>query len=212
MPAPWARGARVVIKGRIHGQQTNNVLNFATNTVVNDGPNFEALLLQLAQAVLDCVMNNLLDAISQDWTFEGVTAQAFYPDHSDPVVATPPPGTTGIGPTTNVSFAASLVNCRTGGGGRRGQGKMFLPPAGDAAMTDSKLDAPTVQFIVEFLLCVAAKFLGANPTTDWRYVIYSRTNDNQVLGTFDNSTREVSQMTPNAIVAKLGSRKLRVAS
>src|SRR4029450_7440467 len=162
MAAPWARGARVVIKGRIHGQQTNNVLNFATNTVVNDGPNFEALLLALAQAVLACVVDFLLPAISSDWTLEQVTAQAFFPDQSDPVVATPPAGTVGQNTTTNVSFAATLVNLRTGGGGRRGQGKIFLPATGDGNMTNSLVTQTTIDPVVDFLSCVLAKFVGAN--------------------------------------------------
>jgi len=212
MAAPWARGARVVIKGRIHGQATNNVLNFATNTVVNDGPNLEVLLLALAQAVLACVIDELLPAITNEWTFEQVTAQAFYPDHSDPVVATPPANTTGTNGATSTSFAATLVNVRTGGGGRRGQGKMFLPPPGEAAMTQSTIIQGALDEVVAFLLCIAGKFVGAGATEDWRYVIYSRTNDNEIGGTFDNSTREVTQMTPNQITAKLGSRKLRVGS
>lgn len=212
MAAPWARGARVVIKGRIHGQQTNNVLNFATNTVVNDGPNLEVLLLALANAVLACVVDQLLPSISQDWTFEQVTAQAFYPDHSDPVVATPPANTKGTADPTNVSFCSTLVNVRTGGGGRRGQGKMFLPPCGDNQIADSTISQPGLDSVVDFLLCIAGKFVGAGATEQWRYVIYSRTNDNEVGGTFDNSTREVTQMTPNQIAAKLGSRKLRVSA
>lgn len=212
MAAPWARGARVVIKGRIHGQQTNNVLNFATNTVVNDGPEFDLLLLQLAQAVMACVVDQLLPGITLDWTLEQVTAQSFYPAHSDPVVSTPPAGTKGTAGTSNVSFTSTLVNVRTGGGGRRGQGKMFLPPTDDTNISESKIEQPTLDAIVDFLLCIATKFVGAGATTPWRYVIYSRTNDNEIGGTFDNSTREVTQMTPNQIAAKLGSRKLRVAS
>ena len=212
MPAPWARGARVVIKGRIHGQTTNNVLNFATNEVVNDGPNFEVLLLALAQAVLACVIDQLLPSITQDWTLEQVTAQAFYPDHTDPVVATAPAGTIGQADPTNVSFMSTLVNVRTGGGGRRGQGKMFLPPAGDNQVADSLVSQPGLDSVVEFLLCMAGKFLGANPTTVWRYGVYSRTNDNEIGGNFDNSFRVATQMTPNQIAAKLGSRKLRVSS
>ena len=212
MPAPWARGARVVIKGRIHGSETNNVLHFATNTVVQDGGQLDDLLLALAAAVLACVIEQLLPAVSSDWSFEQVTAQAIYPVLSDPVVSTPPADTNGTGATTNVSFAASLVNLRTGIGGRSGRGKMFLPPAGDAQITESQLTQPPIDAIVAFLACIASKFNPTNGTEQWRLGILSRKGLAAIGGTFDNSFRQVTQMTPQPIVAKMGSRKLTVGS
>lgn len=212
MPAPWARGARVVIKGRIHGSVTNNVLHFATNEVVNDGPTLDPLLLALATAVALCVIEQLLPAISSDWTFEECSAQSFTPTQSDPVVFTPNAGTNGTGAATNVSFAASLVNIRTGTGGRRGRGKMFLPPAGDAQITNSLLTQPPMDAIVAFLQCVAAKFHPVNGTEDWVLGVFSRKDFTSVGGTFDNSFRPATQLTPNQIVATMHSRKIGIGS
>jgi hypothetical protein len=212
MAAPWTRGARVVIKGRIHGSVTNNVLHFATNEQVNDGSQLDALLLALAQAVLACIVDQLLPGVSSDWNFEQVTAQTIYPVLSDPVVATPPANTNGAGPPTNVSFAASLVNLRTGIGGRSGRGKIFLPPAGDAQITASKLDQPPIDAIVDFLECVFSKFNPINGTEVWRIGVLSRKKLSGIGGGFDAAFTQVTQMTPNPIVAKMGSRKLGIGA
>lgn len=208
MSAPWARGARLRIVGRMHGSQTVNVIHFATNTVVNDGANLDALLLALATAMLDCVLDSLLPAITSDWTVDHVDAQGIYPVLTDPVVATPQGVNAGTSAAQNVSFAATLVNLRTGIGGRRGRGKMFLPPPGDAQVTNSIIDPVPIQTVVEFLACVAGKFGGAAPTTDWHIGVLSRKDLKEVGGTFDNSFRLVTQMTPSNVVAVMRSRKL----
>lgn len=208
MPAPWTRGARVVVQGRLHGQITNNVLHFATNTQVNDGGPLDALLLALADAVLECFITSFIPCVTQDWAVEQVEAFAIHPTLSDPVVATAGAGEVGQGGTTNVSFASSLVQVRTGGGGRHGRGRMFLPPAGDADMTQSTLSTDHEQCLVGFLTCIAGKFMGDNKTTDWNLGVLSRTQLKAVGGTFDNSFRIATQLTPRHLVAELSSRKV----
>lgn len=207
MPAPWAAGAEVRIVGSLHGQQCINVWHMATNTVINDDDNLDDLLLQLAQAMLECAVTTLLPAVTQDYTLVHVEAKRIYPATSDPMIATAPGGSVGeLGPTS-VSFAASLMNLRTGGGGKRGRGRKFLPPAGEANIATSVVDAGTLELLAEFALCVAGKFLGATPTTDWRLGIYSKTNDKEAGGTFDNSFRVVTQLSPVQDVARIGSRR-----
>jgi hypothetical protein len=208
MPAPWARGARVVIKGRMHGSETNNVLHFATNTTVNDGSQLDALLLALAVAVAACIIDELLPAITSDWTLESVSAQGIYPVLTDPVINTAPANTVGTSPGTNVSFAASLVNVRTGIGGRKGRGKIFLPPPGDSVITDSKLTQAPIDVITSFLQCVADKFHPINGTEEWVFGVLSRKDLTGIGGGFDAAFRAATQLSPQSIVAKMGSRKL----
>lgn len=208
MPAPWAAGAQVRIKGRIHGQVTNNVMHFATNTVVNDGPLFDAFLLALANAVAQCVIDTLLPAVSQDWTFEGVDARRIYPSATDPIDATEDVGGIGALGPASVSFASSLLQVRTGGGGRRGRGRAFLPPAGEAQTANSAIDGPTLALLAQFAACVAGKFIGAGATEQWRIGVYSKTNDNEAAGTFDNSFREAISLQPSTSVACMRSRKV----
>ncbi|HKY46331.1 MAG TPA: hypothetical protein VJM50_24775 [Pyrinomonadaceae bacterium] len=208
MAAPWARGAIVRIVGRLHGAETVNVFTMATNTVVNDGPNLDQLLLDLAVAMRECVTEFLLPAVTSDWTFIQCDARAIHPTPSDPVVASALTGSVGERGPTSVSFAASLVNIRTGIGGRRGRGRKFLPPPGEADMTASGLDDATLVLIAAFLACVAEKFIGASATAPWKIGVLSRTSMNSIGGTFDNSFREATQLSPVKLTSLLSSRKV----
>lgn len=208
MPAPWARGAEVRVIGTLQGQQCINVWHFATNTVVNDGGPLDDLLIQLAIALLDCYIEVLLPAVTSDYTLVSAEARTIAPTRSDPVVSTAAAGQVGqLGPTS-VSFASVLVNVRTGGGGRRGRGKKYLPPPGEAQIANSLIDEPTHNLFEQFLLCVAGKFTGANPTTDWVLGVYSKKNDDEIGGTFDSSFRPATQLTPSQALARMGSRKV----
>jgi hypothetical protein len=207
MAAPWARGAECRIIGELHGQQTVNVLHFATNEVVSDPSSLDTLLLTLAEAMLACVIETLLPAVSIDWKAVKVDAKAIYPTPSDPVIATADAGSVGELGVTSVSFASSLVTLRTGTGVRRGRGRIFLPPPGEAQVTASAIDPGTLTLITAFCTCVAGKFLGASPTTDWRLGVLSRKDLSGVGGNFDNSFRIVTQLSPVADLAVMRSRR-----
>lgn len=209
MPPPWVAGAQGRIVGEIHGQQTVNVLHFATNSAIADEGTLDQLLLQLAQALLDCTLTTLIPAVSQDWVAKFCDAKRIAPTASDAMIATAPGGSQGgLGPT-NVSFAASLLSIRTGGGGRRGRGRLFLPPPGDSEISNSLIDGPTLLLLAAFAACLAGKFLGASPSTDWRLGVYSRTNDAGATGTFDNSFRIATQLSPQGDMAVMRSRRHR---
>lgn len=208
MAAPWARGARVRIVGFIHGQETVNVLHFATNEVINDGGLLDAALLALAEAVVDCIVTALIGCVSSDWRLDHVEAQAIFPTLTDPVVSTTNTGTVGGDAATNVSFAASLIQVRTGGGGRSGRGRMFLPPPGDSGQSQSVLSGDIQNCLTGFLTCLAGKFGGASPSTNWHLGVLSRKGLKAVGGTFDNSFRVATQLTPAAQVAIMSSRKV----
>lgn len=207
MPTPWARGAECRIIGELHGQQTVNVLHFATNEVVSDPGTLDALLLALATNMLACVIDTLLPAVSIDWKAVKVDAKTIYPAPSDPIIATADAGSVGELGVTSVSFASSLATIRTGTGVRRGRGRIFLPPPGEAQVTASSIDAGTLVLITAFLACVAGKFMGDSPTTDWRLGVLSRKDLAGVGGNFDNSFRLATQLSPVADLAVMRSRR-----
>ena len=208
MAAPWARGAEVRIVGKIHGQETVNVWTMATNTVVNDGPALDQLLLDLATAMRECVAEFLLPAVTSDWEFVQCDARTIYPAPGDPIVATAQAGgNVGERGATSVSFAAQLVNIRTGNGGRRGRGRKFLPPPGEADMTASAIDDATLVLLAAFLACVAEKFIGAG-SQPWRIGVLSRKDLTGIGGSFDNAFREATQLNPVRNAALLSSRKV----
>lgn len=207
MAAPWAGVAQLRIIGELHGQETVNVMHFATNETITDTDAVATLLLQLANAMLECVIESLLPAVTADWKAVRVDAKLIYPTVSDPVVATADAGSVGELGATEVSFASSLVNIRTGGGGRRGRGRIFLPPAGEANITASSLDSGTLTLITAFCLCVAGKFMGSGATTDWLLGVLSHKTLTGTGGTYNNAFRIATNLNPVADVAVMRSRR-----
>lgn len=207
MAAPWVAGAQGRIIGEIHGQQTVNVMNFATNDQIADEGNLDTILLALAAAILDCALTTLLPATTVDWKLVRCDAKRIYPTPSDPIIATAPANSVGALSASSASFIASLISVRTGGGGRRGRGRIFLPPAGEGQIAQSAIDGPTLVLLTAFAACMAGKFLGNAPTTPWRLGVYSRKNDAAAAGTFDNSFRVATSLNPVADVAVMRSRR-----
>ena len=212
MPQPWAAGAQARISGTLHGVQTMNVLHFATNTAVADATPPSPLLVSLVEAIVDCVLTTLLPAVTQDWTFDFVDAKFIFngggnAGFTDPVIQTPPANSHGALGPTSVSFASSLVNVRSGFGGRSGRGKMFLPPAGEAQTTNSQIDAGTEDLLVAFLTCMGGKFLGVSPSTEWRLGVLSRKLAGNNFANFNAGFFVASQLSPSANVAVLSRRK-----
>lgn len=212
MPAPWARGFRVRIVGTLHGAETNNVLHFATNVGGSDPDVIRDQLIALAQAVIACVRTTLLPAVTQDWRLVRVESQSIFPTLTDPVIESGDVDDIGeLGPTS-VSFAASLVNIRSGQGGRRGRGRAFLPPAGEAQIQASDLDAPTVALILAFLLCLAGKFMGPDHTEDFILGVLSRTIAGPTNTNFNEGFFEALSLNPVTRVAVMRSRKVGVGA
>lgn len=210
MPAPWARGAQVRIIGEIHGTQTNNVLNLATNQVINDNPaEIAQILTTLALAIFACVVENLLVPVTSDWRFLRVEAKLIHPNVSDPVVQPAQPQHVGQSDPTNVSFACALVHIRTGTGGKSGRGRIFFPPPGDTQMINSGLGALAVEDFGAMLQCIIGKFIGAGATEQWRLGVLSTklVGDPPALPPYDQRFREATALELDTDVSVLRSRK-----
>jgi len=213
MAAPWTGGAELRIIGEIHGSETVNVLHFGTNTVINDAQSQIDLLLALATAMLQCAVDTLLPAVTVDWTLKTIDAKFISPQLSDPIEVVPAvQPAEGQLSASSTSFIASLINKKTGGGGKSGRGKMFLPPAGEAEIATSAIDGPTMALIAAFIACVVGKFVGAGASESWRLGVLSHKKLKAPGGTFDNSFREVTQLVASNNPAIMGSRKKGVGS
>jgi len=209
MAAPWVAGAQARIVGRIHGQTTINVLHFATNDQIQDEPALDTLLLQLAQNLLECAIETLLPAVTADWALVQCDAKRIYPQPSDPIIATAPGNSFGQLSAASASFESTLLNLRTGGGGKSGRGRMFLPPAGEDHSNESLVDGNTLVLIAAFATCLAGKFLGQNPSTAWRLGVLSQKINKQAIGGgFDNAFRVVTSLNPKADIAVMRSRRI----
>jgi len=208
MAAPWTQGVRVRLLGRIHGQQTVNVMHFATNTQINDPAQRDALILALLIAVLDCVGQQLLPAVTSDWSCEGAEGIPIAPTPGDPVFKAADPGTVGTLSASSTSFIASLVEIRTGLGGRTHRGRVFLPPAGEAGTNNSLLIQSVMDELINFVACIAGKFMGAGATEPWRIGVLSRKLLAGSPANFDTAFTEATSLVPQQRAAIMGSRKL----
>lgn len=206
-PGNWVRGAQLRIIGEIHGQQTVNVLHLGTDTVADDPGSLNTVLLALAEAMRDCVVEFLLPAVTSDWRFVRTDAKEIFPTQTDPIVVSGTPAQVGELSAASHSFAASLVNLRSGQGGKRGRGRIFLPPPGEGQTANSLIDEPTLVLIAAFTACVAAKFMGAAPETPWHLGILSHKDLTTLGGTFNNSFRVVASINPSAEAAVMRSRR-----
>ena len=208
MPAPWGAGAQARIKGHVHGQQTLNVLHFATNEEILDAGALDTILLELTAALVECVIENLLPAVTNDWTFTGADAKRIFPALSDPVESNAAPGVVGTGGVGYVSFASTLVALRTGIDGRKGRGRMFLPPPPEPDVATSAVDSSFTDAVVLLLTCMAEKFMGTSPTTPWRWGILSRKDLSAVGGTFNTAFRQIVSTSVRPNVSCIRSRKV----
>lgn len=210
MPAPWNAHAVARLKGEIHGQQTVNVWHFATNTNVSDTSDV-ALLIALAAAIMQCVETVLLPAVTSDWNVTAVETQyigtVIANTTTDPIVQGPAGAGVGqLGPTS-VSFAATLMQLRSGVKGKNGRGRSFMPPPGEAQIANSTIDDPTLTLFVAFMNCLLGKFVGSGATTDWRLGVYSRKIGGGIFGNFDAAFSEVKQLTVANKLAVIARRK-----
>jgi len=208
MSAPWSAGARVRILGKLHGQDTVNVLHFATNTVINDNPARDLLILQLLAQVLACVTDQLLAGVTAEWTLTGLEGTAIAPVLSDPQFSAAPPDTNGTLGPCSASFIATLCSIRTGVGGKSHRGRFFLPPAGETNTNTSVLDEGTITAINNFLICLAGKFIGAGASTPWRIGVLSRKLLANTPANFDVAFTEATSLTVSDLAAIMGSRKV----
>lgn len=199
--------ARVRIIGEIHGSETVNVIHFARFNSDVDLDTLLGKLQTLAQQVVTCVLDNLMIGVSSDWTFRRVEAQGVSPIATDAQSAQAPAGTNGGGTSQGVTIAASLVQVRSGRDGRKGRGRIFLPPAGEASIANGEWDAVWLLALTNFMLCLSEKFGVNGGTEEWKIGVLSRKDFKAVGGTVANSFRPATQLAPQALAASMRTRK-----
>jgi len=205
----FARILEARIKGELHGSQTINVIHFGSNEAAADNEALVALMVQLATAIILCAIQQLIPAATSDWTLVGVDVKQLHPAVSDPIEVAADAGTVGEAGTVNTSFEAILMRRKTGGGGRKGRGRNFLPPPGDVHLANSLLSAgSSANFYSGFIQCLTAKFLGSGATENYRIGVLSRTWLKTHPSDFDTAFRECTELAIEQRVSCLRSRKL----
>jgi hypothetical protein len=208
MAGPFNAGIRARIVGNISGEDCIQVLHFGVLVPWNvDTITVNNRLKELANAIRDCIVQFLLPAASSDYFFDFVECKAIFPNESDFVPSDVTVNHVGELTAQGGNVLSQLVQVKTGSGGRRGRGRNFWPPAGEANATNGEWDPAALALIAAFCACMAGKFMEPNPTTDFRLGVYSRTIDNTVGQDFADAFTPAIQLTPSAIIATMGTRK-----
>lgn len=207
MAAPYALGVRLRIIGKLQGEDCINVMHFGTNTAVSDAGATDALILALLTAMLACVTEQLLPAVTSDYVLTGLEGIPIHPTKGDPHFL--PAGTDNQGTASPVSasFLATLVQIRTGLGGKTHRGRIFLPPAGETEMANSTYSSPQMAALQAFITCVIGKFAKDVGTEDWRLGVLSRKGATNANPAFDTHFTEATSLIASNEVAKMSSRK-----
>lgn len=208
MPAPYALGARLRVLGKLHGQDCIQVLHFGTNTAVSDQGATDALILALLTAMLSCVTDMLLPAVTIEYNLLGVEATPIFPTKGDPTFLPAEASAHGEKGACSASFLASLIEVRTGVGGRTHRGRNFWPPSGESNTNVSQLDSDTITDLNNFIQCVIGKFGKTAGTEQWRFGVLSRKGATTTDTKFDTNFTECTSMVASQFVAKMGSRKV----
>lgn len=203
----YPHGVRIRIVGEIHGSQTNNVLHFGTNTNSVDLNDWNARIQLLCQAVAECVITHLLPVVTSDWKFLRTEGQKISAPVMDPVVHNTPLPNVGGGQAQGGTILASLVHIRCGRDGRKGRGKMFLPPGGENHLANGEWDAVWIAAVVAFLGCLASKFAHNTGTSDFKIGVLSRKDFEALGGTFQSAFRDAEQLSAVEVASSMRTRK-----
>jgi len=201
-------GVKVRILGKLHAQDNIQVLHFSTTTEVNDNPARDALILALLQAILACITEQLLDAVTSEYRLVGLEGTEVFPTIGDPIFLAAPANTVGTRGPTSASVLATLIQIRTGLGGKTHRGRNFWPPAGEADTNVSILSGDVMTQLTAFVNCIAGKFIGQAKTEPWSLGVYSRKLGTPSNTQWSNGFTEATSMVPSDLVAVMGSRKV----
>lgn len=204
---------QVRILGTNHAGQTVNVLNFGqTVTIFDDFDALSNFLTTLAEAMMECVVDALIPALPSDWVLNGVDARQIKPTISDPVIVRPETVTVGSLTASEPGQIAQLLAIYTGTGGRRGRGRIFLPPPPEGGVDQSSLTSAQLALLVAFGTCLATKFIGSGRTFAGALLgVFSRV-DMAASNNINTAFRQASKITVRGDVATMRSRKKGVGS
>lgn len=200
---------QVRVKGRIDGQETNNVMVFRCISAGGDSDVLTHLILVLAQ----CFIDHLLPVLSSAFTLEQIIWKRVSPTLGPEIVSIPTGfGAAGAAGEQLPSFTSALVSIRTAAGGRRKRGRMFIPGAPLTAVNGSSWDPGNAFWIalVAFAACLVTNFIPGDPpaANSWQLGVYSRANGGATFPYGLAGFTPMKEALPQALVATTRSRKV----
>jgi len=207
MPHPYDRIVQATVVGDLHGEETNNVMNFGVN-------GSETLIVQLAVAIVTCLISTFKPMAAEEWTLTKVQLRTLWPVLTDPVDHIHGATVQGAGLPGSPSFVANLMRIRTGLGGRSNRGRNFWPGVIENDVTRSRLTDAGYDKFLSFCSCLASSFIaaGAEDSIPFEIGVLSRTNAKKPGQTIETAFTPATSITPVREVARMGSRKIGVGS
>jgi len=201
---------QAVVRGFVQGQDYRNVLHFGTDEGVND-TDYSAILAALGLAIIQCYVEVLLPDLPNTCGINHVGCKRIFPSVSDEVLNATGAGNGSLSTAGLPSFVATKMEIRTGGGGRRNRGRIYLFPPTEAQTTDSFLTQAGNDLFASFIACLAGKFIGSGATTGYRLGVLSRKSISEGQ-TVQQAFKPATSLTVSNTLAIMGRRKQGVGS
>lgn len=201
--APYASIIQVVIKGRIHGSETNNIWHFGTNLDPID-------IINLLLKITICFRNHLLPVLSEDFKLEKLTGKRIWPAVEDEVEHIPS-NVEFTGLPALPSFNSVLLKFSTNGGGRSGKGRSFLPGLVANDTNKSLLTSSGFNKYLPFIACLVESFVRTvelEGQLDHELVVLSRTKAGLNYVNAGTAVRAVRTISHSNIISTTVSRQL----
>jgi len=199
---------KLVVHGRIEAQVTNNVWWFWALNDIDD------VTQRLAQAVWECIRDNLIPVVSSAWRLEKITYQRVAPSLGNEEVFIPITNLIGEGNAAALpSHESVVVSLRTAEGGRSKRGRFYLPGIPEVATQGSTLD-PAHAFwlgVVGFCVCMAGKHVidpTAVPANSFQWCVFSRKLGGTIAPLNDAGFTKITGIVPQPLLGTTRSRKI----
>jgi hypothetical protein len=204
--SPYTKVAQVVVDGLLYGQQTNNVLHFATN--IEPMPDPQTLLGSL-EAHIRALWR---PATGSDWTLTRLTFRALYPALLDEVERIPNPAIAATGLPALPGTNAAILALRTGLGGRTHRGRIFAPAIIGNDVTNGKFNDTGLakwQAVGDDLV---VRYKSGGSQGEWEMVVLSRKNAAAPGGTLASASVAINVVVARRIPGVIRRRKIGVGS
>lgn len=213
MPWPTTYNAQglvqTTIKGRLHGQVTNNVLWFTVPGELGT-PDWPTLLANVAADIAACIITTLLPGVSSQWEFTGISAKLMsVPDKIEHQYVAPANSIGALGESLP-SHVAATVTLYTPYTGDTRRGGMRIAGIPESAQALSAMSGVPVTQLAAFVACMLGKFkydTGSNANADW--VIFSRKTGYTAPSTYSAAIGNIAPVVNGVVRTNLGSQNSR---
>lgn len=193
--------AQVTIVGEIHGQETNNVLNFRSELDAGT-------LADLLNDIGTCIITSLLPALSNEWKYQELRGKITSPVAGDEVIQTAGVQQGSQFAQGDVTFTAALFSVKTGFAGRSKRGRFFIAGVAKEDIINSRFTDAHMTLLVAFATCLINKFILSNSASNWRLGVLSRKTVGGAPINYETAFTPALTIVPAQTVAVMRSRRI----